>query len=63
LNGKATRTRCQGLDALLVLVRWYASRKFSPSDCKYVDRNEWDDNLADVDPRVFQGFVWGEPPQ
>lgn len=62
-NGKATRTRCNGLDALQVLVRWYASRKFSPSDCHHVDRNEWDDNLADVDPRVFQGFVWGDAPQ
>ncbi|GAX10960.1 hypothetical protein FisN_2Lh490 [Fistulifera solaris] len=62
-NGKATRTRCNGLDALLVLVRWYASRKFSSSDCHHVDRNEWEDNLADVDPRVFQGFVWGDAPQ
>jgi hypothetical protein len=27
-------------------------------NCHYIDANPWDDALADVDPRVFQGFVW-----
>lgn len=54
----ATRTRCQDATSLQVLLQWYASRKFSDSHCKYIDRNPWDDTMADVDPRVFQGFVW-----
>ena len=53
-----TRTQCKDLASLQVLLRWYTSRKFSPSDCSYIDRNEWSDAQADVDPRVFQGFVW-----
>ena len=57
-NGKGTRTRCDSFDALQVLVRYYASKKFSESHCSHVDRNRWDDSLADFDPRVFQGFVW-----
>jgi hypothetical protein len=59
-NGRSvgTRTRCKDVKALQVLMRWYTSRKFSPKDCAYIDRNEWDDMMADVDPRVFQGFVW-----
>jgi len=57
-NGRATRTRCVDSDALQVLLQWYASRKFSDSNCKYIDRNPWDDTMADLDPRVFQGFVW-----
>lgn len=63
LHGKASRTRCKGLEAMIVLLRWYASRKFSSRDCKFVDSNVWEDSLADVDPRVFQGFVWGEQPK
>jgi hypothetical protein len=59
-NGKsmATRTRCTDMESLEVLLLWYASRKFSDSNCTYIDRNPWDDNSADLDPRVFQGFVW-----
>ena len=61
LNGGrpcASRTLCKDLNSLQVLMRWYTSRKFSPSDCSYIDKNEWKDATADVDPRVFQGFVW-----
>ena len=53
-----TRTRCSDSNSLQVLLRWYTSRKFSDSDCSYIDRNEWSDAEADTDPRVFQGFVW-----
>ncbi|GKY92216.1 hypothetical protein MPSEU_000192800 [Mayamaea pseudoterrestris] len=55
----ATRTHCQDLESLEVLLKWYCSRKFSESNCTYIDRNsKWDDAMADFDPRVFQGFVW-----
>lgn len=57
-TGRGTRTRCADLNALEVLLRWYASRKFSEANCTYIDRHRWDDAMADFDPRVFQGFVW-----
>ena len=57
-GGMATHTRCSDVESLEVLLRWYASRKFSDSHCSYIDQNAWDDNSADFDPRVFQGFVW-----
>lgn len=64
LNGEdmigATRTRCKDRQSLEALLRWYACEKFSSVDAKYIDDNEWDDNMCDFDPRVFQGFVWKE---
>jgi hypothetical protein len=54
----ASRTRCKDVKSLEVLLRWYTSRKFSDSNCAHIDCNPWDDNMADMDPRVFQGFVW-----
>jgi hypothetical protein len=54
----ASRTCCKDINSLKVLMRWYTSKKFSSSDCSYIDRNEWADATADLDPRVFQGFVW-----
>mmetsp|Transcript_26396 Transcript_26396/g.40515 ORF Transcript_26396/g.40515 Transcript_26396/m.40515 type:complete len:674 (+) Transcript_26396:166-2187(+) len=62
LSGKmgATRTRCQDLKSLFVCLRWYACKKFSESNCTYIDRNEWDESMADFDPRVFQSFVWAD---
>jgi hypothetical protein len=60
-NGRpmATRTHCHDMESLEVLLKWYCSRKFSEANCTYIDRNnEWDDTMADFDPRVFQGFVW-----
>ena len=57
-QSRATRTRCTDMESLQVLLLWYASRKFSDANCNYIDRNPWDDNTADLDPRVFQGFVW-----
>jgi hypothetical protein len=56
--GRATRTRCADVASLEVLLQWYTLRKFSDRNCHYIDANPWDDALADVDPRVFQGFVW-----
>lgn len=56
----ASRTRCHDLDAFAALLKWYACEKFSPSNCTYIDRNDWDESMADFDPRVFQAFVWAE---
>jgi len=57
----ATRTRCRDLGAFETLIRYYSSSKFSQSNFSYMDKNDWDDSMADFDPRVFQGFVWGDP--
>jgi hypothetical protein len=54
----ASRTRCKDVQSLEVLLRWYTTRKFSDTNCAHIDGNPWDDNMADMDPRVFQGFVW-----
>jgi len=27
-----------------------------------MERNGWDDGMCDFDPRVFQAFVWANPP-
>lgn len=62
-NGRASRTRCNSLQALKVLLGWYASHKFSDSNITYVERNQWDDSMADFDPRVFQAFVWADLPK
>ncbi|KAI2512914.1 hypothetical protein MHU86_1460 [Fragilaria crotonensis] len=59
-NGMATRTRCFDLPAFEAYVRYYASAKFSESNREYIDNNDWNDMMADFDPRVFQGFVWGD---
>jgi hypothetical protein len=56
----ASRTRCYSLDAFAVLMKWYACGKFSSSNCTYIDRNDWQEMMADLDPRVFQAFVWTE---
>lgn len=56
----ATRTRCRDLSAFESYIRYYASNKLSESSCDYIDKNEWNDMMADFDPRVFQGFVWGD---
>jgi len=59
-GGTATRTRCHDLVALETMLRYYASSRFSDSNCDYIDKNDWDDYMADFDPRVFQCFVWGD---
>jgi len=56
----ATRTRCKDRDSLRTVLFWYASNKFSQTDVQYIDSNEWDDTMCDLDPRVFQAFAWQE---
>jgi hypothetical protein len=56
----ATRTRCRDITSFETLIRWYASVKFTESNCNWIDKNDWDETMAEIDPRVFQGFVWGE---
>jgi len=58
----ATRTRCMSINALEVLLRWYACSKLTEADRQYIDSNKWDDALCDFDPRVFQAFVWASRP-
>ncbi|KAL3926301.1 MAG: hypothetical protein SGBAC_013530 [Bacillariaceae sp.] len=62
-NGKGSRTRCMSLDALKVQMEWYTSHKFSDSNCTYIEKNKWNDSMADFDPRVFQAFVWADLPK
>jgi hypothetical protein len=62
-NGRGSRTRCHSLDALKVHLEWYCTRKFSDSNISYIERNRWDDSMADFDPRVFQAFVWADLPE
>jgi hypothetical protein len=62
-NGRASRTRCMSLDALKVQMEWYSSHKFSDSNLTYIERNRWDDAMADFDPRVFQAFAWADLPK
>lgn len=59
-NPCASRTRAKDDEAFDVLLTWYATKKFSESNCSYIDKNAWNDNMADLDPRVFQAFVWGK---
>ena len=55
---EGTRTRCKDVESLRTHLRWYASSKFGPADCDYIDENEWNDASAELDPRVFQAFTW-----
>jgi hypothetical protein len=56
--GTATRTTCIDIDHLQIYLNHYTISKFSPNNMEYIDRTPWDDGMADLDPRVFQGFVW-----
>jgi hypothetical protein len=55
----ASRTRCKDEEALDVLLKWYTTKKLDTSKFHYIDNNDWDENNPELDPRVFQGFVWG----
>jgi hypothetical protein len=57
-HGTATRTTCIDIDHLQIYLNHYTISKFSPSNMQYIDTYPWDDVLADLDPRVFQGYVW-----
>ena len=59
-SASGVRIRCKDADTLLACIKWYASHKFGPSDQEYIDKNEWDEDNCDFDPRVFQSFVWGD---
>jgi len=61
-TGVGSRTRCHGIDALRVLLQWYACSKFSPSNIQYLSSHPWEESMADFDPRVFQAFVWSDRP-
>jgi hypothetical protein len=63
INGRASRTRCDSMKSLQVLLEWYTSHKFSDSNITYIDRNKWNDAMADFDPRVFQAFAWADLPK
>lgn len=56
----AFRMRCLDVQALEVVLQWYACSVFSDEDANYIDTYQWDESLADFDPRVFQAFVWTE---
>ncbi|KAL3918967.1 MAG: hypothetical protein SGILL_003992 [Bacillariaceae sp.] len=62
-EGRGSRTRCQSLEALKVHLSFYCTKKLSDSNVTYIERNKWDDGMADFDPRVFQAFVWADLPQ
>ena len=62
-NGGASLTRCVSLQALQVHMQKYTCNKFSDSNRSYIERNKWDDSMADFDPRVFQTFVWADLPK
>ena len=62
-NGKGSRTRCHSLEALRVHLAKYCTQKLSDSNLKYIEKNPWDDSMADFDPRVFQAFVWMDFPK
>mmetsp|Transcript_19933 Transcript_19933/g.49615 ORF Transcript_19933/g.49615 Transcript_19933/m.49615 type:complete len:546 (+) Transcript_19933:125-1762(+) len=62
-SGRASRTRCHSIDALKVHLEYYCTSKFSETNIKYIERNRWDDVMADFDPRVFQAFVWADLPK
>jgi len=56
----AARIRCLDAEALRISLQWYACSVFSIEDTTYIDTYQWDDNLADFDPRVFQAFIWSQ---
>lgn len=47
-NPCATRTRCKDKEALDVLLTWYATKKFSESNCSYIDHNDWNEMMAEI---------------
>jgi hypothetical protein len=56
-QGRATRTSCRDVDALTTQLLHYVSHKLPDTSAMSAP---WDDGMADLDPRVFQGFVWGD---
>ena len=60
LRPDAVRIRCMDAESLKVTLMWYACSVFSADNRAYIDAYEWDEQLADFDPRVFQAFLWTE---
>jgi hypothetical protein len=56
----AVRIRCMDVESLKVTLMWYACSVFSDDNRAYIDAYEWDEKLADFDPRVFQAYIWTE---
>jgi hypothetical protein len=56
-HGRATRTTCADATALTTQLLHYVSGKLIDNSAASAP---WDDGMADLDPRVFQGFVWGD---
>ena len=54
----AVRIQCMDIQALEVLIRWYACETFTEKDRVWMDQQEWDESLCDTDPRVFQAYIW-----
>jgi len=59
-TNSATRTRCKSIDAFKVEISYYALKRFSPNQLDYIDKNDWNADMVDFDPRVYQAFVWKE---
>jgi hypothetical protein len=57
---QAVRIRCMDVESLKATLLWYACSVFTPENRAYIDTYEWDEQLIDFDPRVFQAFIWTE---
>jgi len=57
---QAARIRCIGEKSLHTYLMWYACSKFSQEDKMFIDSYQFDANKVDLDPRVFQTFIWSE---
>ena len=54
----ATRIRCKNLNALEMVLKQYAFEKFTDKDWRFIEMHAWSESMCDLDPRVFQAFVW-----
>jgi hypothetical protein len=59
--GMGVRILCTTPATLKVCLQWYCLQKFSPNNQAYIDRNAWNEDRAEVDPRIFQAYVWHQP--
>jgi len=57
---RTARIRCLGERSLHSYLMWYACSKFSQEDQMFIDSYQFDANKVDLDPRVFQAFIWSE---
>jgi hypothetical protein len=60
IRPNASRIRCMDEESLKATLMWYACSVFTEENKTYVDMYKWDDKISDVDPRVFQAFIWRE---